>query len=78
MSKTCIFHLYLQKAMPMRHKRLDFVSLPQWLTYVLDFAKSLMSEKLRSRIRVCDDFIKLKFTQNIINQSMHIIFYIFF
>ncbi|CAG7819554.1 unnamed protein product [Allacma fusca] len=41
-----------EKAMPMRHKRLDFVSLPNWLTYILDFAKSLMSEKLRGRIRI--------------------------
>jgi len=44
-----------EKAMPMRHKRLDFVALPQWLTYVLDFAKSLMSDKLRSRIRIHKD-----------------------
>jgi len=44
-----------EKAMPMRHKRMDFVSLPNWLTYVLDFAKSLMSDKLRSRIRLHKD-----------------------
>lgn len=48
-----------EKAMPMRHKRLDFVCLPQWLTYILDFAKSLMSEKLRSRIRLHKDHATL-------------------
>ena len=41
-----------EKAMPMRHKRLDFVRLPALLNYVYEFATNFMSEKLRSRINV--------------------------
>lgn len=44
-----------EKGMPMRHKRLDFIKLPNILAYVFDFAKSLMSQKLQSRIVVHKD-----------------------
>ncbi|CAG7785419.1 unnamed protein product [Allacma fusca] len=44
-----------EKSVPMRHKRVDVVSLPSWVNYILDFAKSLMSEKLRSRIWLHED-----------------------
>lgn len=44
-----------EKAMPMRHKRLDFVRLPALLNYVYEFATNFMSEKLRSRIKLHKD-----------------------
>jgi hypothetical protein len=49
-----------EKAMPMRHKRLDFVRLPTLLNYVYEFAtNTLMSEKLRNRIKLHKDSASL-------------------
>jgi len=44
-----------EKSLPMRHKRIDFITLPQWLIYLYEFAKNLLSEKLRSRIKLYKD-----------------------
>ncbi|ODN05727.1 Clavesin-2 [Orchesella cincta] len=44
-----------ERAMPMRHKRLDFVNLPTIATYVYEFAKGLMTQKLRNRITLHKD-----------------------
>jgi len=42
-----------EKSLPMRHKSLDFVSLPTFLHFVYEVAtKTFMSAKLRSRIRL--------------------------
>jgi len=49
-----------EKSMPMRHKRLDFVRLPTLLNYVYEFAtNTLMSEKLRNRIKLHKDSVSL-------------------
>lgn len=51
-----------ERAMPMRHKRLDIVNLPTICTYVYEFAKTLMTPKLRSRVSLHKDFNVLKKT----------------
>lgn len=49
-----------ERAMPMRHKRLEVVNLPTIGTYVYEFAKTLMTVKLRSRVSLHKDFNVLK------------------
>lgn len=49
-----------ERAMPMRHKRMEIVNLPTICTYVYEFAKTLMSPKLRSRVSLHKDFNALK------------------
>jgi len=49
-----------EKSLPMRHKKLDFISLPPMLNYLFEFTKSVMSQKLRNRITLHRDIEGLK------------------
>jgi len=40
-----------ERALPMRHREIHFVNLPWTMTLVFQFAKSLLSEKIRKRFR---------------------------
>lgn len=42
----------IQNSTPMRHKETHFINIPNCATKVLEFALSLLSDKLRARIMV--------------------------
>ncbi|KAK0181119.1 hypothetical protein PV327_003430 [Microctonus hyperodae] len=50
----------IQNSTPMRHKETHFINIPNCATKILDFALSLLSEKLRSRILVHKNLEELK------------------
>lgn len=41
-----------ERTMPMRHKEVHVINVPPSLKYVLDFGMSLISEKIRSRVKI--------------------------
>lgn len=45
-----------EKSLPLRHKSVNFVHLPWTLTIVFQFAKSLLSQKIRERLFCHSDF----------------------
>ena len=47
-------------AIPLRHKEMNFVSMPWTMTLIFQFAKSLLSFKLRSRLHTQSNFEKVK------------------
>jgi len=49
-----------EKAVPLRHKEMNFVSMPWTMTLIYQFAKSLLSHKLRSRLHTHSSFDKVK------------------
>lgn len=49
-----------EKAVPIRHKEMNFVSMPWTMTLIYQFAKSLLSHKLRSRLHTHSNFDKVR------------------
>ncbi|XP_074100916.1 clavesin-1-like [Cotesia typhae] len=43
---------WIQSSTPMRHKQTHFINIPNYATKVIDFALSLLNDKLRARIMV--------------------------
>jgi len=48
-----------ERALPLRHREIHFVHLPWTMSLVFQFAKSLLSQKLRERFRTHTNFDKL-------------------
>lgn len=48
-----------ERALPIRHREIHFVHLPWTMSLVFQFAKSLLSQKLRNRFRTHANFDKL-------------------
>merc|ERR1712001_660815 len=48
-----------ERALPIRHREINFVHLPWTMSLVFQFAKSLLSQKLRDRFRTHANFDKL-------------------
>lgn len=48
-----------ERALPIRHREIHFVNLPWTMSIVFQFAKSLLSQKLRERFRTHGNFEKL-------------------
>ena len=48
-----------ERALPLRHREIHFVHLPWTMSLVFQFAKSLLSHKLRERLRTHSNFDKL-------------------
>merc|ERR1711997_225885 len=48
-----------ERALPIRHTEINFVHLPWTMSLVFQFAKSLLSQKLRNRFRTHANFDKL-------------------
>merc|ERR1712061_521641 len=48
-----------ERALPLRHREIHFVHLPWTMSLVFQFAKSLLSHKLRERLRTYSNFDKL-------------------
>merc|ERR1711976_780997 len=48
-----------ERALPLRHREIHFVHLPWTMSLVFQFAKSLLSQKLRERFRTHANFDKL-------------------
>ena len=48
-----------ERALPIRHREINFVHLPWTMSIVFQFAKSLLSQKLRERFRTHANFDKL-------------------
>lgn len=48
-----------ERALPIRHREIHFVHLPWTMSLVFQFAKSLLSQKLRDRFRTHANFDKL-------------------
>ncbi|ROT78928.1 Clavesin-1 [Penaeus vannamei] len=49
-----------EKTIPMRHKEIHFVNLPTALFAIFEFAKTLLSEKIKNRFQVHSDESKLR------------------
>jgi len=52
-----------ERSLPIRHREINFVHLPWTMSLVFQFAKSLLSQKLRDRFRTYANFDKL--TENV-------------
>ncbi|XP_074100795.1 clavesin-1 [Cotesia typhae] len=51
---------WIQSSTPMRHKQTHFINIPNYATKVIDFALSLLNDKLRARIMVHTSMEDLK------------------
>ncbi|XP_063598765.1 alpha-tocopherol transfer protein-like [Penaeus indicus] len=49
-----------EKTIPMRHKEIHFVNLPTALFAIFEFAKTLLSEKIKNRFQIHSDESKLR------------------
>merc|ERR1719392_494013 len=49
-----------EKAIPLRHREVNFVNMPWSMYLIYQFAKNLLSFKLRSRLHTHSNFDKLK------------------
>ncbi|XP_076053503.1 alpha-tocopherol transfer protein-like [Oratosquilla oratoria] len=49
-----------EKTMPIRHKEIHFVNLPTALLAIFEFAKTLLSDKIKNRFQVHSDEAKLR------------------
>jgi Tfp pilus assembly protein FimT len=52
-SVTATTNLF-QQSMPLRHKEVHLINVPSAVRYFYDLISSLLSEKMKGRIRVCN------------------------